>query len=234
MMNSKKAFNYEEGQFICHIYVDVAQSSSESGETLEDIVKCIQNTQNSCKEDNLWQPMSNLNKSFIALTNNHSQYQNPSFHITLVRGHRSLCYHQIRPLVEDITERCKNHKPFTLCLDRLVIFDNQEKTKSFLCLSSHQSNGNLDSLKKSLHDSICLFATLLSDEDETDDTIAHCSLMWRHLDVMKDKQTSYDEEIIRLNNIISKPLNDFLIEIIIINAITVRIGHQEYSIPLGE
>ena len=122
-------------------------------------------------------------------------------------------------------------KPFSVCLDDLNVFNNFENTKQFLCLSS-RDNVSILSLKEILRDTIDQFAVTLTDEDETDDTKAHCSFMLRDSIADSGQQVAVSA-VDDMNNLFEAKLGELPIFQTRINSVQVRIGNHIYTINLN-
>ena len=223
----KKAFDYEEGQFICHIYTTI--ESEECLQTFNDITQLVQETKGS-------RFLTGWTKVVGVEDNDEARV-----HMTLLRGHKAIYYHHIKSLVKSIRLKCQTLRPFHICLDELRIFSNYEKTKQFICIASSSSEmcSDLQKLKHELHLVVSEFAVNLTDEDETPDTIAHCSLMCREISQPCREQQSV--ESVQSENEIVKDLNDLLKENqldeslfcpIQVNKIEIKIGNQIYQFAL--
>lgn len=208
------AFEYESGQFICHLFAKVPENDSSAIDLLNDIIEAVSEleTEKSVSEEQRWVPMDK-----------------DGFHITLVRGHWAIYQHQIRPLVESIRSQCKRLGSVFVCLDRVKIFDNNERSKQFMCLASRDSQScqNLGHLKQCLTSAVREFAIRLTDEDETEDTLAHCSLFYRKpVDVKIDEIDTIEEAC--LKRIGQHPTCLFSVK-----SIFVKIGCVDYEIAIG-
>lgn len=219
MENASKAFNYEDGQFVCHIHARIPE---EIHQLLLDIVQVIENKQQQTPNaTNAWVSVSNDNKN-----------QAHEFHITLLRGHRAIYYHQIRPLIDSLRIACANLAPFSVCLDRLEIFQNHESTKQFLCLASRASNTQaISKLKQELDHIVKQFAIQLTSETETTDTVAHSSLMYRQMSC-NDKDFDIQSTLQDMQKLCSDELGDVPICVVRIECIQVTIGNHTYNLHL--
>lgn len=210
----KKAFDYEKGQFICHIYAKVEPSAAVR---LEDIAIAI---------------LAETSGTWESIPTNQSS-EDPEFHVTLVRGHRAIYYHQIKPLVDKIKSAVENIGPFSLCLDKLKIFDNCEQSKQFLCLTNSGST-KFQELKSLLRVCIDTFATRLTGEDETPDTVAHCSILQRDMSNARSTSQQLNADLARALKICdSRELNLLEDCFVTINKIYIKVGNKEYPIELS-
>lgn len=222
----KRAFNYEQGQYICHVY---AKISDDERESLEEIIREVEQVQNepSCLQAMKdWRTICDLNSD-----------DELGLHLTLLRGHRAIHYHQIKYLVDSVKTLCNQLEPFKVCLDELKIFHNYERTKQFLCLAGRSSQHSTDStrlhdLKQLLRQKVDEFAIKLSDEDETTDTLSHCSLMYRKLNA-NDELLENDPALNDFNRHFSESHVEIPICIIQVNTIHLKIGHLIYDIELN-
>ena len=216
----RKSFNYEEGQFICHIFATI---SDEEKLVIDEVTRHVLEQQGISKD-------SRSHQGWTSLEEDNPVKEKPSLHITLLRGHRAIYYHQIKSLVDALVLECKSIAPFCLCLDDLRVFHNFEKTRQFLCLSSRENiPPQLKQLKLKVRQRIDQFATKLTSEDETDDTLPHCSFMSRVEEVCDDKKLVED-----LNNLYSDEPQDYPLCIVRIERIFVKIGKCIYNISLAD
>lgn len=219
----KQAFCHEQGQFICHIYATI--NSDESRQTLNDVIQIIKNEQDkTIIAFEGWQPIHS--SGCIDDTDS-------NLHITLIRGHRAIYYHQIRPLVSAIKSECANIKPISLCLNKLKIFHNYEQTKQFLSISALQSPmSDLDQLKHRLQKTVDQFAMKLTNEDETNDTLVHCSLMYRELQQVHRDPNVVESNLKSIENLCIDKLEEYPLCFIKVDIIHVKIGNHLYKLSL--
>lgn len=221
----KKAFNYETGQFICHTF---ASLTADEKSILDEVIEIIQNKQ----KENLdwaWLPITDIGTEDEADLN---------LHITLLRGHRAIYYHQIKPLIEALKSECANIQPVCLCLDEFRIFHNFERTKQFLCITPRNTNHiseesrKLSLLKDRIQQVVDKFAIKLTNEDEDIDTLAHCSLMCREI---LDDKNKFDANnfILDLQDLCLSNLNEYPVCVTKINQIRVKVGKRMYDVDLS-
>lgn len=225
MTAKEKAFKYEKGQYICHVYAKISRDD-DSAQSLFNII----DTLTKCHEVN-WKPLSEDN--IVDIDSSETSGES-CFHITLVRGHWAVYHHQIKALIQLVRQECNQLSPVSLCLDELRIFSNFEKSKQFLCLASRAAppmdHGPLTQLKHQLHTCIQRFAQKLTDEDETLETLAHCSLMCRDVDEPDEDQSRKD--LIYLTDTCRKSLKEVPICLVKVDKVYVKIGNHEYEIQL--
>lgn len=220
--HDKKAFQYQEGQFICHIYATLR--SDDAKQTLDEVVELIKNQQSAGNEQAFerWQPVN---------------CDTQDAHVTLIRGHRAVYYHQIKPLVAAIKSECDLIKPVNLCLDKLRIFHNHERSKQFLCIATREAqsiqlNGLLE-MKQKLIKVVDDFAIKLTAEDESESTLAHCSLMSRQVQQVQDEQNNHcDDQLQAIESCILNELDEYPICIDKIDRILMKIGNHVYTFDL--
>lgn len=222
-MDTKKAFDYEQGQFICHLY---AELGTEICDTLDELSEQLMSQQTSNPILKEWKPIQT------------THVRSDSWHVTLLRGHRAVHRHQIEALVSLIKTECDSLEPFNICLDVLDVFSNFEKTKQFLVIAErHSSAPNIthSALKQALRTSIDKFAIKLTDEDETNDTRAHCSLLTRDLNQtsIEYSETSAKESLQLVEEICLKCMERVPICVTRIDRIHIKIGNHVYDIKLG-
>lgn len=228
-IDPKLAFEYESGQFICHIYIEIQNDEDlEYCDFFNEFIKLIEaNPIDDNLQKPLWIPVTNLNQ-----VPDDQQAERRSFHITVLRGHHALYYHQIRPFIANLTEECKQIDCFKLYLDELVIFKNYEKTKRFLCLASHTQNELFNNLKKTVQSTLKDFATGLTQECIINEAVPHCSIMWQDID--STKKMCDEKQLLRhFNHLISKSSVEELGMNINVEFVTVKIGFKTYNIPLN-
>jgi len=209
----RKAFDYESGQFLCHVYATIPESQEQ---VLDDVITLVERRYPVTEG---WVREGTLDEN--------------KWHMTLVRGHRAVYYHQIRDLVGRIRSECMLIQPFNICLDTLKIFHNYEKTKQFLCMVCNQSvvdkTSALYVFKTKLREIIDQYAIKLTCEDETTDSLAHCSLMSRETSSSRDNQVHILAEIERL---CSSEMDELPVCIVRVDSIHVKIGNRDYEINL--
>lgn len=226
--DGKKAFRYEEGQFVCHIYSDVV-SESASADFFDDLIRCMKLRQ-------IEDPTNGVYRGWKPVPSGSAEHQLSNLHITLLRGHRAVYYHQIKALVSCIENECKTLRPTFICLDELKIFHNFEQSKQFLCLSSRRNQPevaleDLLRLKQSLRKAVDQFAVKLTAEDETSSTLAHCSFMHRDVDEKTDTAAS-EQHSISIDDMFSKSVEEYPTCSIHIKKIQLKIGKYVYEFSL--
>lgn len=222
-MDSSKAFNYEQGQFICHSY---AKLGIDICDTLDDLIDLLSEQIKNIPVLAGWTPLKNGGSS-----------DNDSWHVTLLRGHRALYRHQIKALISLIEAECKSVEPFNLCLDVLDVFYNFERTKQFLVIAerpSSHSKAGLEALKHVLKTSIDKFAIKLTGEDETRDTRAHCSLLARDLAQDPLSEEADSEKTVQLvEKLCLENIDKVPVCVARVDMIHIKVGNHVYDIRLG-
>lgn len=205
-LRSAQAFNYEDGQFICHVYSNL----SEQDQSVLNELACV------FSRSTRW---SRFDSNQTAL------------HLTLLRGHRALYYNHIRPLLSDLKNICMSHRPIKLFLSDLKIFHNQEKTKEFLCLvATTNSETNIKNLKDSLKSQIDQYAIRLNEEDETLETLTHCSFLYR--EYVQSAASALVSEVEELTNLCNEVIGEVPVLILTISQIKLSIGCKVYDFQL--
>lgn len=69
-------------------------------------------------------------------------------HISLLRGHYAVQYHQIDPLLNQLETAIKSFNQFVLCLSKVRLFNNDEKSRSFIAICEIQQNENTSIKRK--------------------------------------------------------------------------------------
>lgn len=226
MSSTKKAFDYGGGQYICHIYFPLPLDAIES---LEEPIEHILKQSRQISSEGCWKPMTEL---FDDVTED-----NCGLHVTLVRGHRAVYYHQIKPLVKALESDLQTLPPASLCLDRLKVFNNYESTKQFVCMTTHETRLNLDTvcpferLKQILRETVDKFAMKLTEENETADTVAHCSLLFR--EVTKSIDCDIETVTDNLNSLFEDSNVEYPMCLARIDKVNCKIGNHIYSIALS-
>lgn len=215
----RKAFRYENGQFVCHIYAEIQEHEKQ---LLEEVIQIVQRKRVCDNNVSKWRPIcDNLNDD---------QLSDRPLHVTFLRGHRVVYYHQIKALVEAVQVECQLIKPFRVCLDSLKIFTNHEGNKQFLCICSCLDDDFFYQAKKRIQSKVDQFAIKLTDEDETESTVAHCSLLCRDVSNQEQVSETMLDELIQL---IEKEFNEELVCVLNVNSIEIKIGNKIYHLSLS-
>lgn len=225
-METRKAFDYEQGQFITHPF---AKLSNDLSETLTDLVSLLKQEalQNALLES--WMPLRREDDD---------TGDDYTWHVTLLRGHRAIHKHQIRPLISTIRDACSTLEPFTLCLDNIDVFCNFERTKQFIVITERTGieQPACSALRSALRGAIDKFAIKLTDEDETDDTRAHCSLLMR--DIAPGSPKIGEDERLAISKLVEEvsttSLDQLPIYVIRVEKIFMKIGNHVYDFKLGD
>lgn len=221
-INTKQAFSSEIGQYICHIYIDIEDDQLEDEFLNDDFIKLVQ--ENPIHGKQIWFPKSTSQAEDDYSVNKH-------FHISLLRGHHALYYHQIKPLISDLTDICKDVPSFNLLLDKLVIFSNYERTKRFLCIAAAKSNRFFDDLRRIVEEHLGQYAVGLTAESEINENIPHCSVMWHDIET-SGSNFDITMELQRLENILQRSHLADISKCVNVKSITASIGCKTYTIPL--
>ena len=219
--SNKKAYEPEKGQFLCHIYLSIDFGPNQ--ETLSDIIELIEAEQT--------RSSSSAFQGWHSLNDQSDAKGKSDFHVTLLRGHRTIHYHHIKPLVSNIETHCRNLSPFNLCFDKLRIFYNYEKTKQFLCIAASNNPSSAESsefvtLKQKLQSVIDQFADRSTEEDETDDTVTHCSIMSRDVQQVSGELES---DLKAIENLCNENLDDYPICFVKVDSVNLKIGQEVYN-----
>lgn len=213
-----KAFRYEEGQYVCHIRADI---QPDERDVLDETIRIILDHRDSSKQG--WKSLCS-----------DQQAERSLLHLTLLRGHRAIYYHHIKPLVNEAREICSSFSPVKIFLGDLKLFHNHEKTREFLCLATYPfSEANLKNLKERLKEKIDQYAIKLSVEDETPETLTHCSLLSRDIST-EQNCTAHGLEVDKLSNICISHLGDIPEVAITISSIKLAVGCVTYDLKLAQ
>lgn len=227
---AKPAFEYETGQYICHLYIDSKIDNPEHNfncNIYDEFIKLVQdNPINDERKHHPWLPMPRSCPTGVEL-----QTERQPFHLTISRGHYALYYNQIKPFVEALNTKCRDIDRFKIYLDELVIFENHEKTKRFLCLASHMTNEAFNDLRQGVQATLNDFASSLTQECYIHEAVPHCSLMWQ--EIFETNETCDKKaEICHLNQLIETSMSDDLCVIVDVESIIAKIGFKTYCSPL--
>ena len=109
---------------------------------------------------------------------------NSDIHLSLIRGHYSLRYHQISLFVSTLSQRLSLISSFIVCLSEFKLFKNDEKTRCFICMTQSTNSLNeskAESLLNCIKSALNEFNSkvVITQTDQTDDEfIFHSSLAW--------------------------------------------------------
>lgn len=223
------AFKQEQGEFVCHVYAVLNIDSNT--EVLTDIIELVEAEQ-SRSSDGAYRGWTNVGSE---IDDNGSSHSN-QYHVTLIRGHRVIYHHQIAPLLDSMGSEIKRLNAFRVCLDKLRLFYNHENTTQFLCLASRETSQAMEILclkeiKHRLRAILNQFAMRKTEEDESDDTLAHCSLMRRDVQQVQ-QQTDADEDLSEIEKLCYDNLPDYPICFVQVDTIHIKIGCRVYSFDL--
>lgn len=137
-------------------------------------------------------------------------------HLSLVRGHYVLRHHQIQLFVDELNKKLSKISPFSLCLSTIRLFENDERTRCFICLCDYAENtfsdSHLSSKKviKDIEDTLNLFGPKVKipkaqdDGEDPDNFVFHTSIGW----CLPDHKAEAIELVDRLN-VSSKIISTF-------------------------
>jgi hypothetical protein len=111
-----RSFPHQRNQFLVHFYIELNENS-----IIEDL-KLIFNT----KENN--EKGIHFNES--------------QMHLTIIRGHYCLRYHQIQDFFQSIHQKLKTIFSFNICLNEIKVLENEEKTRQFISICESNPNPN--------------------------------------------------------------------------------------------
>lgn len=219
----RRAFEQEKGQFMCSVYLSIDSSN----DTLSDIVELIEAEQTRYPSEAF--------RGWISLNNQTDAFEKSDFHVTLIRGHRTIHYHQIKPLLAAIEDLARSLKKLNLCLDKLRLFSNYEQTKQFLAITTRNNQSSVElsdfmAMKRSLRDVADQFADRSTVEDETEDTIPHCSIMSREL-IRAPSEDEVSSHLREIESLCNENLDDYIC-LVNIDKIKLKIGKEVYSFDI--
>lgn len=170
-------------------------------------------------------------------------------HISFIRGHYAVQYHQIDPLLAQLTSTIKSYQQFSLCLCNVQLFNNDEKLRYFIAIceahkeasSGDDTDSPTDSTdliadpptsKSSRHDLIESIHSVLKqyrsevisiEDEKIDNFIYHTSVAWF---------LSQDEEIGR--RLTDQVTEHFAENVILtrVNQVHIKIGHRSAIVDL--
>lgn len=104
-------------------------------------------------------------------------------HISLIRGHYTLRHHQIPLFLAEVDKMISILDPFTVCLDSIEVYDNEESSRSFICLCQSENTKEFEKLRcerfvQSFKSIFAEFGARVRQENQTDDFNFHSSLAW--------------------------------------------------------
>lgn len=227
-MDPKRAFDYEQGQFIIHPFARLTDDISDS---LRGLVTSLNEVAQQNAILNHWRSLQ------IEDNCTNDTGDDYTWHVTLLRGHRAIHRHQIKPLISSIVARCSTLESFNLCLDDIDIFSNFERTKQFIVITERKSimQPACSALRSAVKDEIDKFAIRLTDEDDNEDTRAHCSLMTRDMDQCS---SDIDEEerqatLKLVEDVCIRDFEQIPIFVTRVDRIHIKIGNHVYDIKLS-
>lgn len=173
------------------------------------------------------------------------------WHISFVYGHYAVQYHQIEPLLCQLSELIKSFESFSLCLNNVRILPNSDKSRYFLAICQTHSDDDIDnemgdneiSLKK-LHSPLAPNRVLIKsihhiirkyrseivpvDDSQVEKFIYHTSIAWFTPEHVDEAQKICD----KLNQNYFNDEDDDRILFIRIDRIHLKIGHISRIINL--
>lgn len=157
-------------------------------------------------------------------------------HISFLRGSYAVKYHQVDALMNTIISFIQSYQEFSVCLNDVTIFTNDEKTRSFVVLTEQQFQKSYSDDKEKCASKKFFFylrdilhqyrSDICNNEQEKAESFKyHTSLAWflpEHQDDGNNIRKQIDEHL----------KNDALF--VKINQIHVRIGHKNKTVQLLE
>lgn len=172
-------------------------------------------------------------------------------HISLIRGHYAVQYHQIDPLLNQLETAIKSFSQFVLCLSKVRLFNNDEKSRNFIAICEmHQQKEEDTSTKgeksedqnkvgphysnrqprheliKSIHSNLKEYRSEVVplDDEQIDNFIYHTSIAWF---------LPADEEIGQ--KMVDQVTEHFAEKVILkrINKVHIVIGHRKKVVDLS-
>lgn len=104
-------------------------------------------------------------------------------HITFIRGHYTLRHHQIDSFCLELKKQLEIIPPFSICLSKLMLFQNNEQTRCFLSIVPNECdiNSKINILSNDLSEKLyTIFNEFGCSVSKTpnEQTIFHSSLAW--------------------------------------------------------
>lgn len=259
--SGRLAFEQVDGQFVCHSSIII--DDEDSSELLEDIADEVINSQHQklfkpgtshSGEFQLDEPEETFGQASATYSDDCHAFNMatprwhkiPQPHISVLRGHRVVLYHQIRPLIDQLRETCARIHQFNIILSDIELFFNQESTKCFLSLARPAKcpSDSFERLRDTIKPVIEQYASRMTEEDDFQDTRPHCSFLYCDIigreKLEETNQTNNEEtvqELIKENNVLKNYLyggvcNSDTVCIVRVKSIQIRIGSHVYSLPL--
>lgn len=151
----KRQFAHQEGNYPTHIFCVLKPRSR------QDFKEVINRVVESC------------NKEFGECVTEKGFTQEESVHVSLSRPF-ALRYHQIQPLVAEITKRLTTTRKFEVCMPECILLGNDDKSRIFASLRVDKGRSAIVSLIKQVDEGISLFGLTPYYKDP----IPHASVAW--------------------------------------------------------
>lgn len=200
----KRQFAHQEGNYPTHIFCVLKPRSSQD---FKEVIKKVVGT---------------CNEKLGEIITEKGFTQEESVHISLSRPF-ALRYHQIQPLVTEVTKRFTSTRKFEVCMPECILLGNDDKSRMFASLRVDKGKSTITSLIKQVDEAISLFGLTPYYEDP----IPHASVGWAlpaHFDAGSTEGKP------RLDNTIGKPITcDFDAEDTICDVEEIRIKSGAYS-----
>lgn len=155
-------------------------------------------------------------------------------HISFIYGHYAVQYHQIEPLIDQLSDLIKSFETFSLCLNEVKVLPNYNNSRLFIAICESKRTNNLGNIKP-INTSRCLIRSIhsilrqyrselfLVDQDKIDSFIFHTSVA----SYTAENQNEADEVINNINNYFNEQ-----VLLVKINQINIKVGHISRIINL--
>lgn len=174
-----RSYPHQRNQFSIHIYIKLNENN-------DYIIEDLKQTFNEKSDEN------------------NIHFEDIETHISLIRGHYCLRFHQIDSFIDSLKQRLKSIFCFTICLNAIKVFANEEKTRNFItvCESTPnlQSKQVIEAIDSVLNEFNC---NVFGNSFKTDEHLYHTSIAWflpkysdSGLQLAKDIEHYFDEPLI--------------------------------------
>ncbi|XP_015781141.1 U6 snRNA phosphodiesterase [Tetranychus urticae] len=160
-----------------------------------------------------------------------------NIHVSMVRGHYALSFHQITPFVTGLRDKLSICQAFDIYLSVFKLFTNEESTRSFICLcepklmvdsvNTRTSRYVLDLIKQTLDDYNAKVESTIAPSNQNlclDDFTFHTSIAW----CLPGADKSASNLIAQLNELLDEPIK------VHVDTIKINTGNICHTISLKD